>query len=118
MGLALRGVASACLDISDGLAQDLGHILQASHVGAELQLERLPLSESLNALPPHQALALALTSGDDYELCFTMPDANLIKLSDAAVPVTRIGTIVAATGLNLTHHGQPYKLNTQGYQHF
>ena len=118
LGLALRGLASACLDISDGLAQDLGHILQASHVGAELQLERLPLSESLNALPPHQALALALTSGDDYELCFTMPDANLIKLSNAAVPVTRIGTIVAATGLHLTHHGQPYKLNTQGYQHF
>lgn len=118
LGLALRGLASACLDISDGLAQDLGHILQASHVGAELQLERLPLSESLNALPPHQALALALTSGDDYELCFTMPDANLIKLSNAAVPVTRIGTICAELGLVCTHQGQVQTLDIQGYQHF
>lgn len=118
LGLALRGLASACLDVSDGLAQDLGHILQASGVGAELQLEHLPLSEALRMLPFEQACALALCSGDDYELCFTLSDANFLKLNNLPVSITRIGTVGAQRGLLLTHHCQPYALNTQGYQHF
>lgn len=118
LGLALRGVASACLDVSDGLAQDLGHILQASHVGAVVDLACLPLSESLRALPLQQAWQLALSSGDDYELCFTMPEANYIKLKNMAVPITRIGTICAELGLVCTHQGQIQSLDIQGYQHF
>ena len=118
LGLALRGLASACLDVSDGLAQDLGHILQASGVGAELQLEHLPLSEALRMLPFEQACALALCSGDDYELCFTLSDANFLKLNNLPVSITRIGTVGAQRGLLLTHHGQPYALKTQGFQHF
>lgn len=118
LGLALRGLASACLDISDGLAQDLGHILQASHVGAELYLENLPLSQALLSLPLEQALSLALKSGDDYELCFTMPDSNLIKIVNAGIPIKRIGHIVADLDLKMTYKGQAMNLNTQGYQHF
>ena len=118
LGLTLRGLASACLDISDGLAQDLGHILQASHVGATLQLEHLPLSDALRVLPFEQACSLALCSGDDYELCFTMSDINFLKLKDLSVPITRIGTITAQMGLLLTYQGQPYSLSTQGFQHF
>lgn len=118
LGTALRGVASACLDISDGLAQDLGHILQASHVGAELYLEKLPLSEALLQLPLDQALTLALNSGDDYELCFTIPDAKAIEIVNAGIPIKRIGQIVAELGLKASYHGQIRNINKQGYQHF
>ena len=118
LGLALRGLATACLDISDGLAQDLGHILQASHVGAELYLEKLPLSEALLQLPLDQALTLALNSGDDYELCFTIPDAKAIEIVNAGIPIKRIGQIVAELGLKASYHGQIRNINKQGYQHF
>lgn len=118
LGLALRGLATACLDISDGLAQDLGHILQASHVGAELYLEQLPLSPTLSALPIEQALTLALNSGDDYELCFTLPDDKAIEIVNAGVPIKRIGRIVADVGLKMSYQGQAMTINQQGYQHF
>ncbi|MDR9778942.1 AIR synthase-related protein, partial [Rhizobium hidalgonense] len=77
LGMALSGFASSMLDISDGLAQDLGHILLASHVGAELYLDQLPLSATLQQLPKAQAWQLALTGGDDYELCFTIAAERL-----------------------------------------
>ena len=118
LGLALRGLATACLDISDGLAQDLGHILQASHVGAELYLEQLPLSPTLSVLPIEQALTLALNSGDDYELCFTLPDDKAIEIVNAGVPIKRIGRIVADVGLKMSYQGQAITINQQGYQHF
>nr|HNH44706.1 thiamine-phosphate kinase [Agitococcus sp.] len=118
LGLALRGLATACLDISDGLAQDLGHILQASHVGAELYLEQLPLSPTLSVLPIEQALTLALNSGDDYELCFTLPDDKAIEIVNAGVPIKRIGRIVADVGLKMSYQGQAMTINQQGYQHF
>ena len=71
-GLGLRGLASAAIDISDGLAQDLGHILERSGVGARLNVDRVPRSGALNdCLDAAAALPLALTGGDDYELCFT-----------------------------------------------
>ena len=120
LGLALRGLASACLDISDGLAQDLGHILQASHVGAELYLEKLPLSEALLQLPLDQALTLALNSGDDYELCFTISPQNFEKLSrqQLDVPLTIIGKIAQQTGLLFEYMGENCPLQIHGYQHF
>ena len=118
LGLALRGLASACLDVSDGLAQDLGHILQASHVGADIELEKLPLSAALQRLPVEDAWQLALTSGDDYELCFTLSDENAAKLGELDVAITRIGTISANTGLRFTAHGLARMVNVSGYQHF
>ena len=67
-GVALRAIASAAIDISDGLAQDLGHILERSQVGAQVEVERLPLSPACNAsLDRETALVTALSSGDDYE---------------------------------------------------
>ncbi len=109
LGLGLRGVATAALDLSDGLAGDLGHILQASQVGATLESEallRLPATPAAAAgLQPQQVLELVLDGGDDYELLFTAPPARRAAVqqaaADAGVPVTRIGTIDAAPGLRL-----------------
>ncbi len=118
LGLALRGLASACLDISDGLAQDLGHILQLSNVGADLALDQLPLSSPLKTLPPADTWQLALAAGDDYELCFTLSDENFAKLVAVDVPMTRIGTVSQALGLRLFYQGQPQDIDMTGYQHF
>ncbi|RKW98580.1 hypothetical protein D9B85_13515, partial [Corynebacterium diphtheriae] len=67
LGAALKGLANSMIDVSDGLAQDLGHILKASDVGAKLQLENLPLSTALHALNDEQKWQYALAGGDDYE---------------------------------------------------
>ncbi|PTQ87539.1 thiamine-phosphate kinase [Agitococcus lubricus] len=118
LGQALRGLASACLDISDGLAQDLGHILKASQVGADIELSVLPLSSALQQLPPRQAWHYALTAGDDYELCFCLPDSHYATLMSQGWPITRIGTVSAHTGLRCWYQGQPYQMAYAGYQHF
>jgi thiamine-monophosphate kinase len=118
LGMALRGRATACLDISDGLAQDLGHILTASGVGAALDLEALPLSSVLRALPEREAWRLALTAGDDYELCFTAQPGFLMQSLPVDVPVTRIGTVTAEPGLVLTRRGVRVEHEFSGYQHF
>ena len=83
-GLALRGLASAAIDISDGLAQDLGHILSSSGVGAELELGRLPVSASLLDFHKDDTArwALQLSGGDDYELCFTASPAEAFAIVD------------------------------------
>ena len=84
-GVALRAIASAAIDISDGLAQDLGHILERSQVGAQVEVERLPLSPAFNAsLDRETALVTALSSGDDYELCFTVPPERVARLETVA----------------------------------
>lgn len=118
LGIALRGQATACLDISDGLAQDLGHILDASGVGAELDLQALPLSSALRTLPETQAWQLALAAGDDYELCFTAPPGFSPQALPGNVPLTRIGTVTAAPGLVLTSRGVRVEHEFSGYQHF
>ncbi|MDR2155307.1 MAG: thiamine-phosphate kinase [Burkholderiaceae bacterium] len=112
LGRALRGIASSCIDLSDGLAGDLGHLLKASRVGARIDIERVnpisarsPDSTGENLLEPRGALALALSGGDDYELAFTAPPtarANVAAAAGASVTaVTRIGQITAASGLKL-----------------
>lgn len=122
LGLGLRGLASAALDVSDGLAQDLGHILTRSGVGATLELERLPLSAALRACPAEQALAWALGAGDDYELCFTVPPENEAALAvlgaSLGLLLSRVGHIEAAAGLRLTRGGQPWQAPVAGFQHF
>lgn len=125
LGRALRGLASAAIDISDGLAADLGHILERSGVGATVEIERLPLSQALvSACGRSEGGALALAGGDDYELCFTVPPAQEAALTDAVnalgIAVTAIGTIDAAPGLRLTDAaGRQIVPPTQsGYEHF
>lgn len=121
-GLDLRGQASAAIDISDGLAQDLGHILERSGVGASLYIERLPRSPALAACPD-RAIEMALTGGDDYELCFTVPVQRLASIQDQAAAwdcaCTVIGVIEAAPGLRcLREDGTVYRLPQAGYDHF
>jgi len=102
-GLALRGRASAAIDISDGLLQDLGHLLKASGVGAELRAAEIPLAAGAT-------LAQALGGGDDYELCFTLTG----DLPALEVPVYCLGEIVGAPGLRMD--GRP--VEAAGYRHF
>jgi thiamine-monophosphate kinase len=112
-GQALRGVAHSAIDISDGLAADLGHILTQSSCGAELYLDHLPLSPALHHLPKSHAWTLALGAGDDYELCFTLPHAV-----QPSFPCTRVGTITAQPTLRcLDSQGHDWHPPT-GYRHF
>lgn len=123
-GKHLRGIATAAIDISDGLIADLGHILQQSKLGARVNVNHLPLSSAVKQLPVSQAIDLALTAGDDYELCFTVPPEKRgkleVALSSLSCMYTCIGEIVAQPGLNLyTNDGNIYHApTTQGYQHF
>ena len=123
-GVALRGVASAAIDISDGLAQDLGHILERSAVGARLDVEQLPLSSALTAsLDRDATIITALTSGDDYELCFTVPPERTAQLEALATDwdccCTRIGVMTAEPGLRLVQaDGSTFHLKRLGYDHF
>jgi thiamine-monophosphate kinase len=115
-GQALRGIASSAIDVSDGLVADLGHILSASAVGAILELDCLPLSSALRSHLPW-AWHLALSGGDDYELCFTVPRSreNLLP----ADSFTRIGTIERTPGLRcLDADGHLFMPQKTGYEHF
>ena len=125
LGQQLSGLASSMIDVSDGLAQDLGHILTASKVGAKLDLSQLPLSPALQALPKNIAWQHALCGGDDYELCFTIAAKDLARLRTLQpdVPLTVIGEITADQGLTLLDAGQALDTAQQnrflkGYQHF
>lgn len=123
VGLALRDIASSAIDISDGLAADLGHLLSANRVGAILQLEKLPLSECLHTLPRERAWNLALSSGDDYELCFTVPESreSILQrhLQILNTPYTCIGSIKKDQGLLLLdENGSVFYIDKTGFQHF
>lgn len=122
-GLRLRGLASACIDLSDGLASDLLHVLRASDVGAEIDLQALPLSPALQAIVPTQEQQeLAVSGGDDYELCFTVPPARQQAmqqtLTEAGITASCIGRITAQTGLVWHQSGKPVSRQWQGYRHF
>jgi thiamine-monophosphate kinase len=115
-GQALLGIANACIDISDGLVGDLGHILQQSQVGACLDWEALPLStEVLTYIEDTGDWAMPLTAGDDYELCFTVsPD----KVQNLAIPHTKIGVIESLPGLRLNKSGIIQPLEVKSFEHF
>ena len=123
-GLIVQPIASSAIDISDGLIADLGHILEASHVGAVLEVDRLPLSTALQKIKDKKyGWELALTGGDDYELCFTLPPEHRAvlesKRSDFACTVSCIGRIEAERGLRcIEHDGTPYLPQGAGYRHF
>jgi len=117
-GLSLRNLAHAAIDISDGLAADLTHVLKSSGVGATIFVDHLPISTALGqTVPLSQAWQLALSAGDDYELCFTLPAAKQAKLNFGC---TCIGEITAEPGLRLQlSSGETYDgLSRLGYQHF
>lgn len=122
LGMTLRDIATSAVDISDGLATDLGHILDASQCGAILNPEALPLSKAFNGLSTEEAWKIALTSGDDYELCFTIPADKKVVLENelqSDIPLTCIGTIVPEAGVQwIKSDGTNFDLACSGYQHF
>ena len=125
VGLAIRDIASACIDISDGLLADLGHILEQSRLGASVDRQLIPLSDTLRNLcqADEENYQLALAGGDDYELCFCAPGekAPVIKslAEKLATPIRCIGVIEQQTGLRLHHGQQECAMNTEpGYEHF
>ncbi len=120
LGQALRGQATAALDISDGLLADCGHIASASKVALVLELERLPLSAALRGLMgEEQARQCALSGGDDYQLAFTVPAAQLESLQAAGWPLHVVGRVEAGEGVRvLDGEGRPLELSRRGYEHF
>lgn len=124
LGLALRGIANSAIDVSDGLLADLGHILEASHLGARLDFASLPVSAILHRyIQQPQGKSCALSGGDDYELCFTVPAARHAEVlrigAQLDLPLTRIGKIVAGRGC-VVHDaaGVPIEIENGGYDHF
>ncbi len=123
LGLALRGIAHAAIDISDGLIGDIGHVLKRSGVGATLDVDALPAGPVLLQQPQDIRRRFALAGGDDYELCFTAPadrrDAVLAAANAAEIAVTRVGRIEAAPGLRLLDgNGSALDLSLTSFDHF
>jgi thiamine-monophosphate kinase len=127
LGLALRGVANACIDVSDGLAGDLGHVLKASQVGAVLTTDWVQdsaaISVAMQSLPFARRLDMALASGDDYELLFTaapeQAEAVQHAANEADVSVTCIGRITTGSGLQvLDLQGVPMSRRFASFDHF
>ncbi len=124
LGLLLCGVASSAIDISDGLLGDLGHILEASKVGAHVNFDELPVSASLRRfLDQPLGKQCALSGGDDYELCFTVPahrrNEVLFISERLGLPLSCIGKIVAGQGCTVRDmSGNPITIESAGYDHF
>lgn len=117
LGLALRGVANSAIDVSDGLLADLGHILECSKAGATLQAKQIPHAKHA------EALRLALSGGDDYELCFTAPidrHAEILQISEQLVlPLSCIGQITQGAGVIVQDEdGEILEIKKTGFDHF
>ena len=127
LGEALRGVAHAALDVSDGLTGDLPHILAASQVGATLDLAAIPHSQALASklagAERDLAVACLLAGGDDYELCFTAPETVRARIAGIAaelgLPLSRIGKVVVGKNLVvLDPSGRPLPGLPRAFEHF
>jgi thiamine-monophosphate kinase len=123
LGLALRGVATSAIDVSDGLAGDLGHVLARSRVGAMLDADALPTSPWLAAMPLALQRECTLAGGDDYELLFTAPpsqrDAVIVAGERARTALTRLGRIDAGPGLRVVDRdGRTLGHRLGGFDHF
>lgn len=122
LGRALRTVASAAMDVSDGLLADLEKLCAASGVGARLELDTLPQSPAMQACFDEEAcLRYALTGGDDYELLFCVSPANdpAVRAERiAGVPIRAIGTITSERSVRCEYKGEPYAIERSGYDHF
>ena len=116
-GQLLAGLAHAAIDVSDGLVADLSKLIEASSVGAELDIDRLPLSDSLRRRSgPKGALQIALHGGDDYELCFTLPESMLP--AELPCAVTAVGCITDSGELVCRDGGKVVPFDNSGYRHF
>ena len=124
LGLLLREYASSCIDISDGLIADLGHVLERSNVGAKIIFENIPLSKEFNANLTDIELvtSLVLSGGDDYELCFTIPKEKQSKFESVIlknkITATCIGEIETKTGMRCLLNNKEIKVENVGFQHF
>ena len=122
-GIGLRGLASAAIDLSDGLVADLGHLCAASEVGARVEINHLPRSEGLRrSVPAEHGWRLAAAAGDDYELCFTVPPVHLAQLDERAprfaCRITEIGVIEEGSGVRCLRPGGVSWDPGSGYRHF
>jgi len=126
LGRALLGIAHAAIDVSDGLLQDLGHLCEASRVGAAVRVDALPLSpayrRSSQRLAPGRAYDAALAGGEDYELLVAVPPRRERRARDVArkvgIPLTAIGVVTRGGGLKVMDaHGRPYAVRARGHDH-
>lgn len=115
-GLAIRDYATACIDLSDGIASDLKHILEKSAVGARIDWEKIPLSKEVDEyIKSTGDWQIPLSAGDDYELCFTVsPD----KIDLIQSGFTQVGVIEAEAGLRIQRFGVTEELVVKGFEHF
>jgi len=114
LGLALRGIATSCMDISDGLVQDLGHVCKASNIGATIYTHQLPLSDA--AKSQSNAILAALSGGDDYELLFT---AKNLDVKSLPFPVAKIGEVKSGNEVKiLDESGEKIEIEKKGFSHF
>jgi thiamine-monophosphate kinase len=124
LGILLRDFAGACIDVSDGLLADLGHVAAASGVGIEIDASRMPASPALmDWVVGEQRPALQLTGGDDYELAFTVAPERVSMLQQAvarsAIPITQVGRVVADSGVRaIDAEGRALELPNAGWEHF
>ena len=123
LGRSLRGIASAALDVSDGLLGDLEHIGEVSQVGIEVRADTIPLSRAARSLLGSDALVRAATSGDDYEIAFTAPPSKAGEVRAVAaasgIAVTEIGRVVAGQGVVLLDsQGREVPVPRKGFTHF
>jgi thiamine-monophosphate kinase len=122
-GIAARGIATAAMDLSDGLVGDLPKLAQASGLAAHVAVERLPLSQAMRAaVPIAQAREFALAAGDDYELLLAVPAARYAELAAAAgrlnLTLTTIGEFRDGGGVTWSLNGRDFTPGVQGWDHF
>jgi thiamine-monophosphate kinase len=119
LALARRRLATASIDLSDGLSTDLAHLCHESGVGAEVLEEALPIHPLAAKAAPERAIKLALDGGEDYELLFTAPPSVRMPRSVAGVPVTRIGKLVRGAAISIVDSaGRSRPLKPGGWEHF
>jgi len=122
LGVALRGLASACIDVSDGLCVDAQRLLNASGCGAVIELEQLPISWALREALGESAWRQAFEGGEDYELCFSAPPTRAAAIAALAqqtgVAITRIGRIVDGSAIELKLHNKVMQFSPLGFDHF
>ena len=122
LGKALRGIASSCMDLSDGLLADVPRLVQASGCGATIAVDRLPVSAALRAMEQERSWQRALQGGEDYELCFTAAAAQAGRLQQLAaelsLPLTPCGRLQAGAGLELRSAGNVIQFSQSPFDHF
>ena len=120
LGRQLRNIASAAMDVSDGLIADAGKLCKASGCGVTIDADLLPLSQALReCFPLERALQYAMAGGDDYELIFTVPAQSVAQLGQIdSMNITQIGVINEHAGMRCVRSGRPIEIAVRGYDHF